>query len=158
MPRPMHGKQAKQANRLRVAALLGLVAVGCDKTGPSLPPMPPAEVFEQPSDFSGEWIGEVESTEGTLTISRLGPARYRGVYEVDGAPIRFVLALDQTMLPQGEEPAPANRVVFTWQDGRGGRGNGWLLVNRENTALTGEFGEGDGHSGGAWTFIRLEFE
>ena len=131
-------------------------AAACDKDGETTLPLPPAEAYDQPSDFSGDWIGEVEATEGTLTISRLGPARYRGVYEVDGTPIRYVLALEQTMVEQGGAQVPANRVVFTWQDGRGGRGEGWLLVNRENTALTGEFGEGAGHIGGAWTFIRLE--
>lgn len=130
-------------------------AAACDK-GDSGPLIPPAEAYDRPADFSGDWIGEVETTEGTLTIGSLGPARYRGIYEVDGAPIRYVLALEQTMIERDGTEVPSNRAVFTWQDGRGGRGEGWLLINRENTALTGEFGEGAGHTGGGWTFIRLE--
>jgi hypothetical protein len=139
-----------------IALAVAATATACDKDGETAPPLPPAEAYDRPSDFSGDWIGEVETTEGTLTITPLGAARYRGVYEVDGAPIRYVLALEQTMLDVSGAPVPSNRVVFTWQDGRGGRGEGWLLINRENTALTGEFGEGAGHTGGAWTFIRLE--
>lgn len=139
-----------------LALALVATATACDKDGDAGPPLPPAEAYDRPADFSGDWIGEVAGTEGTLVIGRLGPSRYRGVYEVDGAPIRYVLALEQTMVDVSGAQVPSNRVVFTWQDGRGGRGEGWLLVNRENTALTGEFGEGDGHTGGGWTFIRLE--
>lgn len=145
-----------QRRLLRGAAALVVVSIACDPKGDTAPPIPPAEAYDRPVDFAGEWIGEVEGSEGTLTIDSLGPNRYRGVYEVDATPTRYVLALEQTMVPQGDATVGSNRVTFTWQDGRGGRGDGWLLINREGTALTGEFGEGEGHSGGSWTFIRLE--
>jgi hypothetical protein len=87
-----------------------------------------------------------------LKIDKLGPARYYGIYQVDGADLRYVMSLDQTVVDDGGEQVPANRCTFTWQDGTGGRGTGWLLINREDSALTGEFGEG----AGTWTFIRIE--
>src|SRR5688572_24309784 len=137
-------------------AVLACIAKGCDGEGGTNPPMPPAEVFDEPSDFAGEWIGEVEATEGTLVITKLAPDKYRGIYEVEGMKLKYVLAMSQTMVDVAGTPTASNRVTFTWQDGRGGRGVGWLLINRERTALTGEFGEGAGHSGGGWTFIRVE--
>ena len=57
----------------------------------------------------------------------------------------------------GESLQVTNQVLFTWQDGRGSLGNGWLLINREDTALTGEFGyDPDTIGAGSWTFIRIE--
>ena len=54
------------------------------------------------------------------------------------------------------QPAPSNLVEFTWQDGHGDRGAGWLLVNREGSALTGTYGRGEGNTDGAgtWTFMK----
>ena len=45
--------------------------------------------------------------------------------------------------------------TFTWQNGLGSRGKGWLLINREDTALTGSFGYGVATEGlGEWSFER----
>jgi hypothetical protein len=136
----------------------GLLLGGCRPVegGAEPPNLPPAELYDQPPEFSGEWIGEVDMTTGALKIDGLAPGKYYGIYEVDGADVRYVLSLEQTVLEANGVPVVSNRCTFTWQDGHGGRGNGWLLINREDSALTGEFGEGEGDNQGTWTFIRVE--
>lgn len=154
----MRGQAQVRRFGRRLAACLWLLA--CEPGGGTRPPadLPAAEVYEAPPDFSGTWIGEVESTSGTLKIQALGEGRFYGSYKVEGVNVRYVIALEQSMRPPegAGEPVPTNRCTFTWQDGRGGRGTGWLLINRESSALTGAFGEGAGHTGGMWSFIRRE--
>ena len=152
----MRGQTHVRRVGLRLAAGV-LVVVACRSGGGSRPPedLPPAEVYETAPDFTGAWMGEVESTTGTLRIESLGGGRLYGTYKVEGIDVRYVLALQQTMKAEGDEEEPTNRATFTWQDGRGGRGTGWLLINRESSALTGAFGDG-GHNGGQWSFIRKE--
>lgn len=138
---------------------LGAAAgLGCKDDGTQAASIPPAEAYDMPSDFSGQWIGEVEGEVGTLTIAPLGTGRYRGLYEGEGVAIEYVLLLEQDLVAVGSSSAstmPGNRATFTWQDGRGGRGEGWLLINREDSALTGAFGE-RGELDRPWTFIRVE--
>jgi hypothetical protein len=120
--------------------------------------LPPAEAYPLASNFEGEWMGEVATSSGVLSIRRLDERRYRGIYRAEEQPIQLVLSMEQTVAsaPDGRQ-GPSNLVSFTWQDGRGGRGNGWLLINREDSALMGAFGRGDDHgNSGEWTFIRLE--
>lgn len=120
--------------------------------------LPPGEAYGVPSNFEGEWMGEVAASSGTLRIDRLADGQYRGVYRAEDLPVMLVLAMEQpaAAAPDGRL-GPSNLVSFTWQDGRGGRGKGWLLINREDSALMGAFGRGEDHSnGGEWTFIRLE--
>mgnify|MGYP001433751885 CR=1 FL=1 len=153
----MRGQTHVRRFGLRLA-VCWLAVVACRTEGGTRPPadLPPAEVYEAPPDFTGAWMGEVESTTGTLRIESLGDGRLYGTYKVEGVDVRYVLALQQTMQAGGDEELPTNRCTFTWQDGRGGRGTGWLLINRESSALTGAFGEGGDHNGGMWSFIRKE--
>jgi len=125
---------------------------------PVAPSIPPAELYRVPSNFEGVWIGEVGAVMGTFEVEQLDH-KYRGRYVSDDTSTEYVMSLDQSMLAaeEGGERVGANRVVFTWQDGRGGRGRGWLLINEEDSALTGESYFGDeGGSGLAWQFIRIE--
>lgn len=142
--------------RVGLATLVALVlpAPACDD-GNQAPSIPPAEAYDQPSDFAGEWIGEVDGQVGTLTITPLGTGRYRGLYEGEDVKLEYVLLLEQTLVPAGSSSIAANRATFTWQDGHGSRGEGWLLINREDSALTGAFGE-RGQLDRSWTFIRVE--
>jgi hypothetical protein len=139
---------------------LGLALLGApaclDREGQSS--QPPAEVYAMPSNFEGEWMGEAAASSGLLLISSLGEGRYRGVYRAEDQPMQLVLSIEQIMLPvTNGRLQPSNLVSFTWQDGRGGRGRGWLLINREDSALMGTFGRGeDDSNNGEWTFIRLE--
>ena len=75
---------------------------------------------------------------------------------VDGA-VEYTLLLDHTYVDTDEGgEVPSNRAVFTWQDGLGSRGKGWLLINQEDTALTGSFGYGTATTGlGQWSFERV---
>jgi hypothetical protein len=139
------------------SAIALLWATAClDREGHST--LPGAEVYPVPSNFEGEWMGEADESSGVLRILPLGGGRYRGIYRAEDQPIQLVLAMEQAMVAvaQGREE-PSNLVSFTWQDGRGGRGKGWLLINREDSALIGAYGRGENHSNaGDWTFIRLE--
>lgn len=144
--------------RTTLAGVVFILASGCAGGLASGPPLPEAEAYAAPSDFAGVWVGEIGGILGTLRVDPLGSGRYYGLYEADGEPVRYVLKMEQAMAPDADaEPRPANRVSFTWQDGRGALGHGWLLINREDTALTGEFGYGDSHAGGgSWAFVRIE--
>jgi len=139
----------------RAAIVAGLGLGGCAGSGQGAPPpMPPAEVYASEPDFAGVWEGRVDDVEGTLRLDRIGAGTYRGLYRGDALAVEYILRCEQTIEGENEAGQPTNRLVFTWQDGRGGRGTGWLLINRDSSALTGAFGEGAGHVGGTWTFLR----
>jgi hypothetical protein len=140
---------------LRTLGVAWVCAFACDKgEGPELPP---AEVYVPTAAVHGEWRGEVAGVEGTLEIEDLAGSHYRGMFTASRQSRRYVLNMEQLDGP-GPDGAqlPSNLVHFTWQDGRGDRGEGWLLVNREGSALTGSFGRGTGTTSGAgeWTFVR----
>lgn len=136
---------------------LGLPAVllGCDVTHQPAAPIPPAEAYDLPSDFGGVWVGEADGTVGALEITSLGGGRYRGYFQGDDVELEYVLVLEQDPVQIGEQLIPGNRATFSWQDGRGGRGDGWFLINREDSALTGAFGA-QGMMDRDLTFIRVE--
>jgi hypothetical protein len=108
--------------------------------------------------FVGEWFGEVQGVLGTLVIDELEPLLYRGVFRAEDEPLQYVLLMDRVQAPgPGESLQVTNQILFSWQDGHGARGDGWVLINREDTALSGEFGYDTATVGaGSWTFIRLE--
>lgn len=146
--------------RLVRAALLVALAAGCERGGGGGEAIdisaPTAEVYpEGPSDFSGEWVGESSGVFGTLKVRRLAADRYYAQFSSDDGLVRFVCNLRQVRATPGEggEMTPANLAVFDWQDGRGGRGDGWVLINREDSALSGEI-----HYGGLgqWDFVRVD--
>lgn len=132
--------------RLLRAALLLALAGGCKPNGARVSDVvdvtPPAgEVYpEGASDFTGEWVGESAGIFGTLSIQRLASDRYYGRFVSEDGLIRFVCNLRQIRAtpPEGGAMLPSNLVTFQWQDGRGGRGGGYVLINRESSALTGE--------------------
>ncbi len=139
--------------------MVGLVAgaTSCAR-GDASGAVPPTDVYSDPVSFVGEWLGEVEGLMGTLRIDELEPRHYRGLFRAEREPTQYVLSMERVRAPgPGETLVPTNQVLFTWQDGRGSRGAGWLLINREDTALTGEFGYDPAPVGaGSWTFIRVE--
>lgn len=135
--------------------LLALLLGSCDKM--HAPELPPAEVYDQAVDISGSWRGEVGGVSGALTVEKLGARHFRGMFQAGGAGRRYVLNLEQVQAAgPGGASSPTNLVQFTWQDGHGDRGAGWLLVNREGSALTGTYGRGENNVEGAgtWTFVR----
>jgi hypothetical protein len=142
---------------VRAALLLALVG-GCQRGGVRADAIdvaaPVAEVYpEGASDFAGEWVGESAGVFGSLTIQRLATDRYYGTFTSDDGLTRFVCNMRQVMAtpPSGGAMLPGNLVVFTWHDGRGGRGQGWVLINRAGSALSGEV-----RFGGAWDFVRVD--
>lgn len=137
---------------------LACTLVGCSGVGPARAPHPPPEVYEEPSDFAGTWRGEIEGIGGELRIDQLGDGRYYANFRAHDRPVRYILSMTQTQaeLSVGELQF-ANLCEFSWQDGRGSVGAGWLLINRESTTLTGTFGRGTSMSGmGVLTFVRGE--
>ncbi len=149
------GRQIVRTASHRVLALALAVTFACDKD--QAPELPSAEVFEPPVVVDGQWRGEVAGVQGILRVEDLAGVHFRGMFEASTLHRRYVLNLQQIEAPgPAGAPMPTNLLRFTWQDGRGDRGEGWLLVNREGSALTGSFGRGDGTTSGAgeWTFVR----
>lgn len=148
-------------HRLLCAALLLALAGGCKRNGSRDMDVvdvvaPSGEVYpEGASDFTGEWVGESAGIFGTLTIQRLASDRYYGRFASEDGLIGFVCNLRQIRATPGEGGAmlPSNLVTFQWQDGRGGRGGGWALINRESSALTGEIRYG---GLGTLSFVRTD--
>ena len=144
---------------LRLLGLAGCWAAagGCDHSN-SGPAHPAPEAYEHPSDFGGAWRGEVDGIAGQLRIDHLGHGRYYANFRGATRPERYILSLTQLRAAMGEgETSPSNVCSFTWQDGRGAVGSGWLLINREDTTITGTFGRGGSMSGmGVWTFVRAD--
>jgi hypothetical protein len=166
---PRRSISAERAARARVALVgtLLLALVGCPTGGPVTPGddeagddgnYPPASVYELDPEFAGEWAGDIGGSPGTLTIGRLDERSYFGSFVTDDAAIEYTLLLQHSYVTTAEGgEVPSNRATFTWQDGLGSRGKGWLLINREDTAITGSFGYGQATSGlGDWSFIRFD--
>ena len=132
----------------------GLCASGA--SGGADPSLPVAEAYAKASDFVGEWVGESHSALGALKVNSLGPGRYYGQFVGDDGTTRLVLNMQQAMVaPEGaSEAIPGNLARFTWQDGRGGRGDGWVLINPEDSALTGEIRLGN--LAQAMSFVRVD--
>ncbi|MCA9638282.1 MAG: hypothetical protein KC420_19770, partial [Myxococcales bacterium] len=72
--------------------------------------------------------------------------------------LRYVANMIQETAQVGESEVAANVVRFEWQDGRGGVGSGWLMINKEGSALTGEIVYGVAPTGGALAYVRVEGE
>lgn len=145
-------------------AILGLsvpcgLLLACARAATQTQPIyPDAVVYERDPQFVGEWVGEVGAVWGILTLGELEEHRYFGSFVADDGSVEYVLLLEQSLLadPRGAL-SPSNRVTFTWQDGLGGRGRGWLLINREGTALTGSYGYDNAVEGlGDWTLMRSD--
>lgn len=164
---PAVRRMSRAASRRPVPLLLVAVwLLGCPANDAG-PTFPEPEVYATPSNFEGEWIGEVAGLPGTLKISALGGGRYYGLFRADDGSLQYSLKMNHIMADEAslqgegsgsEEPRPTNLVEFAWQDGRGGQGMGWVLINREDSALTGAFGRGENNTEGLgeWTFIRFD--
>ena len=139
-----------------MAAATALLACRLAAEGATDPSMPVAEAYERPSSFVGEWVGESNAALGALKVKSLGPGRYYGQFVGDDGTTRLVLNMKQAIVApeKGGEAIPGNLVSFTWQDGRGGRGNGWVLINPEDSALTGEIQLGNAAQ--AMSFVRVD--
>jgi hypothetical protein len=164
-------RTAKQAARVRPLppgrglALLGvlLVAVGCPGVGRGTggsqgSDYPTARVYDFEPEFAGEWRGDVDGFQGILKIGELDDRSFFGSFVTHDGAVEYTLLLDHTYVDTEEGgEVPSNRAVFTWQDGLGSRGRGWLLINLEDTALTGSFGYGVATTGlGQWSFERVD--
>ena len=144
-----------------LAATMALGCPGIGGVGSSSEPTnyPPASVYEIDPQFSGEWVGDVDGLRGTLNIGELDERALFGSFVTDEGGTEYTLLLEHTYVDteDGGE-VPSNRATFTWQDGLGSRGKGWLLVNRDDSAVTGSFGFGVATEGlGEWSFVREGF-
>jgi hypothetical protein len=120
------------------------------------PSLPVAEAYDHGSDFAGAWVGESNGVLGVLEVRALGPGRYYGKFTSDDKLTKFVVNMQQPLVAarSGDTTLPGNLVQFTWQDGRGGKGNGWVLINPGDSALNGEIRAGG--EAGPWTFVRRD--
>lgn len=160
--RTASGSNRRRRSGWLLAGMLGL-SLGCPGTGNNgansqVSNYPPASVYDIDPEFAGEWIGDVGGTGGTLMIGELDERSFFGSFVTDDGAVEYTLLIEHTYVDteDGGE-VPSNRTTFTWQNGLGSRGKGWLLINREDTALTGSFGFGVATSGlGEWSFERVE--
>lgn len=143
-------------NRLLFTVALALVACKTPSGETTDPTAPVAEAYDRGSDFAGAWVGESNGVLGLLEVRSLGPGRYYGKFTSDDNLTRFVVNMRQPLVAvrDAAAPLPGNLVQFTWQDGRGGKGQGWVLINPGDSALAGEIHAG-GESG-PWTFVRRD--
>jgi len=144
-------------HRLPIAlAALALVACKTASGGTVDPSHPVPEAYDRGSNFAGAWVGESNHVLGTLEVRSLGPGRYYGKFTSDDKLTKFVCNMKQPLVTLADNTSqlPGNLVEFTWQDGRGGQGAGWVLINPADSALAGEIQAG-GESG-PWTFVRRD--
>lgn len=161
--RPVGRRTAPASLISRAVVLASLLALGCPPiNGPDTGPVsqsnyPPASVYDIDPQFAGEWVGDVDGLSGTLKLGELDERTFFGSFVTDDGSTEYTLLLEHTYVDTEEGgEVPSNRTIFTWQDGLGSRGKGWLLINREDTALTGSFGYGLATTGlGQWSFERV---
>lgn len=149
---------ARRLMPLVVGVLIACPSIGGPGgTGSEATNYPPASVYEIDPQFAGEWTGDVDGLRGTLTIGELDERAFFGSFVTEDGSTEYTLLLEHTYVDTDEGgEAPSNRTTFTWQDGLGSRGKGWLLINREDTALAGSFGYGVATAGlGEWSFVRV---
>lgn len=147
------------ARRLSPLLVLTLLVAGCPHDqGGSEANYPEAVVYEGEPTFVGDWVGEVADAPGLLVLTPLGSEQIYGIFYADDESREYALIGQQRLVPtDGGARARSNLMVFDWQDGEGGRGRGWLLISRDEQAITGSFGFGTGTEGlGAWTLKRDE--
>ncbi|MEZ4379726.1 MAG: hypothetical protein R3A79_00140 [Nannocystaceae bacterium] len=154
--RRRRGDRPAQRAVLRAAHGLGLFAcLACDHSGsPVTVATPPAELYDAPIEFAGTWRGESDEGMGKLEIRKLGNLRYYGRFAADDGLHTYVANMSQETVLQEDARQPANVLSFTWQDGRGGVGKGWLMIDQDSAALTGELVYGDSQRRGSLAFVR----
>jgi len=139
---------------------VAIAAMACrvGASGGADPSLPVAEAYAKASDFAGVWVGESNGVLGALKVKSLGSGdsgtRYYGQFLGDDGVTRFVINMQQPLVTVGALGVAGNLARFTWQDGRGGQGDGWVLINPEDSALTGEIRVGNG--GRAMDFVRVD--
>ena len=144
-----------------VFALCGLclLASGCPRTQhPDDHPVvayPPADAYDTPPDFNGEWKGSVERKRGQLHLGKLRAGEYFGNFSADDGSLDIALHLEQSSAASSTgAQVPSNRLLFTWQDGTGKRGHGWFKIDETGDALNGSSGLGELVDGQIWLFTR----
>ncbi|MGB1016934.1 MAG: hypothetical protein ACPG4T_22535, partial [Nannocystaceae bacterium] len=96
----MHTSRASRASQARTRwvqlglCLMCATGAACDAASVQ-GPVPPAEVYGQPSKFAGVWFGESAGVVGELTIKPLSSLRYYGTFVSDDETVRFVLNMTQ---------------------------------------------------------------
>ena len=154
---PLLRRWVRLRSLILVASCLVLDLAACARSQDTTSEIPEAVSYGTAPKFDGEWVGEVGGMPGVLDVGDLGSGRSYAAFRGDDGLTEYVLLMEQTQVSTiGGAQVASNRMVYTWQDGQGARGRGWLLINREETALAGGFGLGDALDGhGDWSFIRV---
>lgn len=116
---------------------------------------PDAEAYSTPPDFTGAWQGQVERKSGKLQVGQLRAGEYFGNFSAADGSLDIALYLEQSNATTATGASlPSNRLLFTWQDGNGERGHGWLKIDRGGRKLEGASGFGEAIEGFTWSFTR----
>ncbi len=134
----------------------GLGVLACDREGGSQAIYPEAEPYEAAAGFVGTWRGRVGEYEGQLRVGELSQGRYFGNFAAADGRLELALLMDQSLVTSDAGATlPSNRALFTWQDGAGNRGHGWLKIASKGDALSGSSGELESIDGWAWQLSRV---
>jgi hypothetical protein len=116
---------------------------------------PEARAYLQPPSFSGAWQGKLNRKQGKLQIGELKSGEYFGNFTAEDGELDIALLLEQSLaLSANGAQLPSNRLLFTWQDGGGERGHGWLMIDEAGAELEGSSGFGERIDGFSWNFSR----
>lgn len=138
--------------------LVSSAGTGCQSaSGATRAVYPNAEAFAQAPEFEGTWRGKIDRYQGELRIGELSPHRFFGNFSSDHGGIDLALLMDQSSVQTlGGTSMDSNRLLFTWQDGEGARGHGWMKINERGELLLGESGPLEQIEGSEWKFERTE--
>ena len=131
--------------------------LACDEGGGVTVQYPEAKSFAEPPIFVGAWKGTLGDFRGELQIGELSPREYFGNFDVGDGRHDVALLMEQSIVQSSSGGAlPSNRILFTWQNGMGERGRGYLLIDESSTRLRGASGEGGAIEGMKWDFTRVD--
>lgn len=142
-----------------LALMIPTGGIGCAAKVRGDAAIPHAALYRREADFSGTWEGYIAEHYGVLILERLRQGVYGGNFIGEEESVQFALMArqDQMRVHKRAPVRGGNRLIFEWQDGGNSEGRGWLLVSREGSALTGEFGFAEAAiGGGLWNFVRSD--
>ena len=116
---------------------------------------PDAEAYSAAPVFEGSWRGRISDWEGELLVGELSARKYFGNFSSAVGNKEIAVLFEQSVAVNANGASlPSNRLVFTWQDGQGQRGKGWVKIDEAGRRLEGSAGFNESIEGQRWSFER----